>query len=246
MLQVSLSGSRNEPCFSKLPSNHSCVSRDVTCCSSNKKQFSPTTLNNKRQKSAGNDQSLKNFSEPLYFYRPFGDSSVISSSILNPNECRLPPLHWFVVGVGEGKVRNMFCDTYRKSWWTTHCSFLFFFVNICTVMFFQKLDKDWTVSVSFGLCQTHLRYTKAHSILGDQIAYTVGHGAPGTFELMNYHLLHVKCHCTFMSLEQDEFSISAARLSQIFSQWQDNVIFLPKSIGSENQNLLYPKIPLAR
>lgn len=24
----------------------------------------------------------KNFSEPLYFYRPFGDSSVISSSIL--------------------------------------------------------------------------------------------------------------------------------------------------------------------
>lgn len=124
--------------------------------------------------------------------------------------------------------------------------FFFFFVNICTVMFFQKLDKDWTVSVSFGLCQTHLRYTKAHSILGDQIAYTVGHGAPGTFELMNYHLLHVKCHCTFMSLEQDEFSISAARLSQIFSQWQDNVIFLPKSIGSENQNLLYPKIPLAR
>lgn len=24
----------------------------------------------------------KNFSEPLYFYRPFGDSSIISSSIL--------------------------------------------------------------------------------------------------------------------------------------------------------------------
>lgn len=57
-VQVSLSGSWNEARFSKLPSNHSCVSRDVTCCYSNKKLFSPTTLNNKRQKSAGNDQSL--------------------------------------------------------------------------------------------------------------------------------------------------------------------------------------------
>ncbi len=56
-VQMSLSGSRNEPRFSKLPSNHSCVSSDVTCCSSNKKQFSPTTLNNERQKSSGNDRS---------------------------------------------------------------------------------------------------------------------------------------------------------------------------------------------
>lgn len=31
-----------------------------------------------------------------------------------------------------------------------------------------------------------------------QIAYTVGHSARGTFELMNYHLLHVKCHGRFV------------------------------------------------
>lgn len=95
---------------------------------------------------------------------------------------------------------------------------------------------------SFWLCQTHLRCTKAHSKLGDQIACTVGHGAPGTFELMNYHLLHVKCHYRFMPLEQDEFSISAT----IFSQWHDNVISQPTSIVNENQNLLYPKISLSQ
>lgn len=88
-------------------------------------------------------------------------------------------------------------------------------------MFFQKNGQRLNCFChvySFGLCQTHLQYTKTHGILGDQIAYTVGHGAPGTFELMNYHLLHVKCHCRFMPLEQGEFSISATTLSLIFSQ----------------------------
>lgn len=90
-VQVSLSGSRSEPHFSKLPSNHSCVSKDVTCCSSNKKQFSATTLNNKHRKVLAMTKArAKNFSEPPYFYRPFGDSSIISSSILNANGCWLP------------------------------------------------------------------------------------------------------------------------------------------------------------
>lgn len=46
------------------------------------------------------------------------------------------------------------------------------------------------MSTALSLVRPHLQYTEAHSTLGDQIAYTVGHGAPGTFELMNYHLLH--------------------------------------------------------
>lgn len=95
-----------------------------------------------------------------------------------------------------------------------------FFVTICTVMFFppkigQRLNCFCHV-YSLGLCQTHLQHTKANSILADQIAYTVGHGAPGTFDLMNHHLLHVKCHCRFTLLEEDEFSISATKQFLIF------------------------------
>lgn len=85
-------------------------------------------------------------------------------------------------------------------------------------MFFPKIGqrlKCFCHVCRMRLCQTHLQNTKANTVLGDQIAYTVGHGAPGAFELMNYHLLHVKCHCRF--IEQDEFSISAARQSLIFS-----------------------------
>ncbi|KAF0045067.1 hypothetical protein F2P81_001596 [Scophthalmus maximus] len=48
-----------------------------------------------------------------------------------------------------------------------------------------KVDKDSVKCVNdpvasggFGLCQTRLRCTRAHSVLSDQIAYTVGHGAP--------------------------------------------------------------------
>lgn len=115
-------------------------------------------------------------------------------------------------------------------------------------MFFPKIGQSLNCFChvySFGLCQTHLQYTKAHSTLGDQIAYTVGRGAPGTFELMNYHLLHVKCHWRFMPLEQDEFSISATTLSLIISQWHDNVTSQPKSIINENEKLLYVQIPFA-
>lgn len=72
------------------------------------------------------------------------------------------------------------------------------------LLFFRKylhshvfFSKNWTktglffvMSTALSLVRPHLQYTEAHSTLGDQIAYTVGHGAPGTFELMNYHLLH--------------------------------------------------------
>lgn len=124
----------------------------------------------------------------------------------------------------------------------------FFFINICTVMFFPE---NWTKTELFlsclqiWHCQTHLQYTKAHSSLGDQIVFTVGHGAPGTCELMNYHLLHIKCHGRFMPLEQDDFSIFATRRFLNFLLWYDNVISLPTSIGNWNQNFLDPKIPLA-
>lgn len=114
-------------------------------------------------------------------------------------------------------------------------------------MFFQKNGQRLNCFChvySFGLCQTHLQYTKTHGILGDQIAYTVGHGAPGTFELMNYHLLHVKCHCRFMPLEQGEFSISATTPSLIFSQWHGDDVSQPQSIINENENPLLPRIPL--
>lgn len=60
---------------------------------------------------------------------------------------------------------------------------------------------------SFELCQTHLQHTKA--LWATQLP-AMGHGAPGTLELMNYHLFHVKCHCRFMPLKQDELSIFAA------------------------------------
>lgn len=137
-----LFGSRNELCFSKLPSSRSCVSRDVTCCSSNQKQFAPTTLNNKCQKVLATAKTgAKNFSEPLYFYRPFGDSSVISSSILKRGPT--PPIKLVCGLVEELKLRNAFCDTYRKNWWTTYCSFLHTYLH--SHVFSQQLDQDSTV-----------------------------------------------------------------------------------------------------
>lgn len=61
------------------------------------------------------------------------------------------------------------------------------------------------MSAAFCFFFTHLLYTKAHSMLGVQIAYTVGHSARGTLELMNYHLLHVKCHWRFVQIVRDSF-----------------------------------------
>lgn len=94
----------------------------------------------------------------------------------------------------------------------------FFFINVCTVMFFSNSGTKTQLFLSCLQFWALSDSPTAHqSPLGDQIAYTVGHGAPGTFELMNYHLLHViKCHCRFMPLKQDEFSISATTLSPTF------------------------------
>lgn len=88
--------------------------------------------------------------------------------------------------------------------------------------------------------------TAHQSPLGDQIAYTVGHGAPGTFELMNYHLLHVfKCHCRFMLLKQHKFRISATTPSQHFS-----ILLYPRQLASlfrvRDFRVYIPKPPLAQ
>lgn len=101
-------------------------------------------------------------------------------------------------------------------------------------------------------------------MLGDQIAFTVGHGALGTFELMNYHLLHIKCHCTFTPLEEDEFSISdffyffflaaIAPLSEGHRFKQSSVVLLikytdtdtrlrPNSYSLKRKQVLNKKIP---
>lgn len=129
-----------------------------------------------------------------------------------------------------------------------HTLFFFFHKYLHCHVFFSD---SWTKTQLFLSClqfQALSDPPTAHQgPLGDQIAYTVGHGAPGTFELMNYHLLHVKCHCRFMPLEQDEFSFSATTLSLTFSQWHDNVISQPTSNINENERLfLNSKILLAR
>lgn len=64
------------------------------------------------------------------------------------------------------------------------------------------------------------QYTKNHRTPGEQIAHTVGHGAPGTFELMKYHLLYGK----FRAIE---------RRSAV-SQWRDDV--------TSGQNCLHPLV----
>lgn len=140
-VQMVLTGSQNELHFSELPSSHSCLSRGVTCCSSNQNRFAWTTLSKKRQWNAGN--SLAAAKKLLGTSFIFTGHSAIPPQyrVLFLNGSRLPLLCWFVVRVGKGKVE----DTYRKSQCTTYCSF---FRNICTVMlFFQQLDKDSTVYV---------------------------------------------------------------------------------------------------
>lgn len=151
-------GSQNELCFSKLPSSHSCVSRGVTCCSPNQARFAWTTLSNKHQWNAGSSQgcSQKNFSEPLYFYRPFGDSSAISSSILKREST--PP-----VGLVCGWIWKRETQTLIGKVDVPHI--VLFFINISTVMLFSN---SWTKTqlflscLQFWLCQTHLQHFKAH------------------------------------------------------------------------------------
>lgn len=151
-------GSQNELCFSKLPSSHSCVSRGVTCCSPNQARFAWTTLSNKRQWNTGSSRvcSQKNFSEPLYFYRPFGDSSAISSSILKREST--PP-----VGLVCGWIWKRETQTLIGKVDVPHI--VLFFINISTVMLFSS---SWTKTqlflscLQFWLCQTHLQHFKAH------------------------------------------------------------------------------------
>lgn len=161
----------------------------------------------------------KNFSEPLYFYRPFGDSSVISSSILNANGYLLPLLCvglWLELErrVSQKHVLWHIQKKVNKAHIVLFCKYLHSHV------FFQKTKKRTVTELFLSwlelwVCQNYLQHTKAQSMLGSQIAYTVGHGAPGTFELMNYHLFYVQCHCRSIWLDKDEFSSSDFFLTQI-------------------------------
>lgn len=120
--------------------------------------FAWTTLSNKRQWNTGSSRgcSQKNFSEPLYFYRPFGDSSAISSSILKREST--PP-----VGLVCGWIWKRETQTLIGKVDVPHI--VLFFINISTVMLFSN---SWTKTqlflscLQFWLCQTHLQHFKAH------------------------------------------------------------------------------------
>lgn len=96
---------------------------------------------------AKTEAQTKSFSEPLHFYRPFGESSKISSSILNSCLLSTP----FFVWLDLGKRLPQPCyvtNTQEKL--LNHT--LFFFQGICRVMVFQNLDKDIFVLV---ICEVY-------------------------------------------------------------------------------------------
>lgn len=121
---------------------------------------------------------------PFIFYGPFGDSSVISSSIL---KLGLTPPAALTCGWsqwGETRIHVLWRTGEKVD--VPHTSLSFLSVNICTVMLFSKC---WTKTQLFLSCLQFWPLpdvpTAHQGPLGHQIAYTAGHGAPGTFELMN-------------------------------------------------------------
>lgn len=149
-----------------------------TLCTNHIKQQLPTKHWPRRELERGTSRN------PFIFYGPFGDSSALPSSILKwgPTPLTAPTCGW--TQWGETQIHVLWRTGEKVD--VPHTPFSFLLVNICTVMLFSKC---WSKTQLFLSCLQFWPLpdlpTTHQGPLGHQIAYTAGHGAPGTFELMN-------------------------------------------------------------
>lgn len=129
-----------------------------TLCTNHIKQQLPTKHWPRRELERGTSRN------PFIFYGPFGDSFVISSSILKrgltpPLPLRRPNL-WLDSVRGNSDTR--FVTHWGKSRCTTYSILFSFGKYLHSHAIFQLLVNCFCHVYSFGLCQTYLQHTKAH------------------------------------------------------------------------------------
>lgn len=161
------------------------------------KQFSQTTLNRKLP-NVNND---KNWGEELLATILFLQAiwrflwHIMSDSY----GCSLPRCNMVCCKIWTEENQKHFLWHIQEKWMSS----TLFFVSISHSHGFWKCGQCHRCFSHF--CD--LGFVRQNTLLHDQIARSLGQNAPGTFELMNHHLLHIECFYWSMPFKQNYFIV---------------------------------------